>query len=57
MKLEQLKEENRNLMGMLDRATKKYTDLRSYLRLAMRQPAAHINNYLPVKFGLLSFPN
>jgi hypothetical protein len=57
VKLEQLKEENRNLMGMLDRATKKYTDLRSYLRLAMRQPAAHINNYLPVKFGLLSFPN
>ncbi|XP_059434381.1 probable WRKY transcription factor 47 [Corylus avellana] len=50
VKLEKMKEENRKLVDMLDRATKRYKDLERHLRLAMEQPAAaaaHINNYLP----------
>ncbi|XP_075655930.1 putative WRKY transcription factor 47 isoform X1 [Castanea sativa] len=46
VKLEQVRDENRNLRSLLDRATKNYTALQSHLLSVMQQPAL-VNHSLP----------
>ncbi|KAK4586286.1 hypothetical protein RGQ29_023455 [Quercus rubra] len=46
VKLEQVRDENRNLRSMLDQATKNYTALHGHLLSVMQKPA-HVNHSLP----------
>lgn len=59
VKLEQVRDENRNLRSLLDRATKNYTALQSHL-LSVMQQTAHVNHSLPVilvSHPLINHPN
>ena len=59
VKLEQVRDENRNLRSMLDQATKNYTALHGHLLSVMQKPA-HVNHSLPVilvSHPLINHPN